>query len=611
MSGRQFVDTLIQLGYPKAESLDPQSFEWMFEGDGVAPFLDWFCNNVGNTNVLHPKDIQEYEKLRDSEEGILQGSQLEEALRSVTVGEEDNLTDDQLRKAINQTEHDLRIKKKRKQVLIQKRNKLSLHQTSLSHRLSKVKSTEAKVKSQFKHCKEQCRTDSTQMNANVENLVRSVEDLHNLYKSDNGNNSPNFLSQISLGEYANAEEKFSQELTAFTKKQFFEGISEIAGEEEEVSRYQILEISDPDSLLIRGERQEVNLSECKELARIQDLYPKSESKRIDALMKNTVASQCLKCAENLLHSIQAGQFGTNIQDINKQCQERHENVSQVNRDLYKLRETDIPSLIMESTSSQVARILTGDYNLKLSRQDYFVCNQDQVISELVRQRSRNEFLTMAFEVETQGHRDTHRLLTAIRQQLQLQLHSWSSRMSMMEEPSLSVSKYERGTVDSRDKFTSRLHHMLVDKGDKGSDQLFLTFNGLVEGAHRLKCESDAAQHTLMSTAVRHENRLDLLESNLMACLDLVYAGSSTTSGQPTLIPRQLLDSLTTLDNLIKRLEKSIKDVVKELEIKKQTLRNDPLLHRERKMFAYFFNNPANMKQLFDVLSSQLQASRVN
>ncbi|XP_021377275.1 HAUS augmin-like complex subunit 3 [Mizuhopecten yessoensis] len=611
MSGRQFVDTLVQLGYPKAESLDPQSFEWMFEGDGVVSFLDWFCNNVGTTNILHPKDIQEYEKLRDSEEGVLQGSQLEEALRSVTVGEEEDLTDDQLRKVISQAEHDLEVKKKRKQVLIQKRNKLSLHQTSLSHRLSKVRSTEVKVKSQFKHHKEQCRTDNTQMNANLENLVRSVEELHNLYKCDGKNNAPNFLSQLSLDEYAEVEEKFSQELTTFTKKRFFEGISEIAGEEEEVSRYQILEISDPDSLLIRGERQEVNLSECKELARIQDLYPKSESKRIDALMKNRIASQCLKCAENLLHSIQAGQFGTNIHDINKQCQERRESVSQVDRDLYKLRETDIPSLIMESTSSQVARILTGDYNLKLSRQDYFVSNQDQVISELVKQRSRNEFLTMAFEVETQGHRDTHRLLTAIQQQLQTQLQSWSSRMSMMDEPTLSVAKYQRGTVDSRDKFTTRLHHLLGDRGGKGADQLFLTFNGLVEGARQLKSESDAAQHTLISTAVRHDSRLNLLESNLTTCLDLVYAGSSTTSGQPTLTPRQLLDSMTTLENLIKKLEQSIKDVVKELESKKQTLRNDPLLHKERKMFSYFFNTPAHLKQLFDELSSQLQAHRVN
>ena len=38
------------------------------------------------------------------------------------------------------------------------------------------------------------------------------------------------------------------------------------------TRYEILEISDPDSLLIRGERQDVNMSECRELARLQAMY---------------------------------------------------------------------------------------------------------------------------------------------------------------------------------------------------------------------------------------------------------------------------------------------------------------------------------------------------
>lgn len=43
-----------------------------------------------------------------------------------------------------------------------------------------------------------------------------------------------------------------------------------------------------------------------------------------------------------------------------------------------MAERDIPALIQESTASQVSKILTGDYNLKLARQDYFISNQDKV-----------------------------------------------------------------------------------------------------------------------------------------------------------------------------------------------------------------------------------------
>ena len=39
--------------------------------------------------------------------------------------------------------------------------------------------------------------------------------------------------------------------------------------EDEGSRYEFLEISNPDSLLVRGEKEQVNIDDCKELARLQ------------------------------------------------------------------------------------------------------------------------------------------------------------------------------------------------------------------------------------------------------------------------------------------------------------------------------------------------------
>ena len=61
-----------------------------------------------------------------------------------------------------------------------------------------------------------------------------------------------FVSQLSLDEYHKAEEIFTNELTKYTKKQFFEGIAELANGSEK-SRYTFLEISDPATLLIKGE----------------------------------------------------------------------------------------------------------------------------------------------------------------------------------------------------------------------------------------------------------------------------------------------------------------------------------------------------------------------
>ena len=52
----------------------------------------------------------------------------------------------------------------------------------------------------------------------------------------------------------------------------------------------------------------------------------------------------------------------------------------------------------------------------------------QVIHPLVQQRARNEFLTMAFELENRNHRDIHRLLVAAKQLLQDRVKEQGARM---------------------------------------------------------------------------------------------------------------------------------------------------------------------------------------
>ena len=52
----------------------------------------------------------------------------------------------------------------------------------------------------------------------------------------------------------------------------------------------------------------------------------------------------------------------------------------------------------------------------------------QVISQLVIQRSRNEFLTMALEVELRRHRELHHLLTSVYTKLQKQYTELHKRL---------------------------------------------------------------------------------------------------------------------------------------------------------------------------------------
>ena len=53
------------------------------------------------------------------------------------------------------------------------------------------------------------------------------------------------------------------------------------------------------------------------------------------------------------------------------------------RDLQSLGDQELPQLIQECREAKVLRVLTGDYNLKLSRQDYFTSNQEKVCTQIL------------------------------------------------------------------------------------------------------------------------------------------------------------------------------------------------------------------------------------
>ena len=43
-----------------------------------------------------------------------------------------------------------------------------------------------------------------------------------------------------------------------------------------------------------------------------------------------------------------------------------------------MADKEVAKVLQECKDAKVLRVLTGDYNLKLARQDYFTSNQDKV-----------------------------------------------------------------------------------------------------------------------------------------------------------------------------------------------------------------------------------------
>ncbi|XP_025110794.1 LOW QUALITY PROTEIN: HAUS augmin-like complex subunit 3 [Pomacea canaliculata] len=616
MSGLQFIKTLKHIGYPKADSLSPRGLDWMFEDVTMLPFLTWFCNTVGQQNVLSAEEEAEYEELKASQAILLEGEQLDDALRSYPVYDDD-ITQEKLKGDIERLKEDLDRSKKRKQHLVQTRNKLSLHHTGLTDRLSKLGNPEDEAKRHYKHALEACQKSSIERDASLSKLLNSVKHLYTLYavsgiESQDSNADLGhlvFLSQNSLAAFHFAEEKFTVELTAFTKKQFFEGIANIAGGE--TSRYELLEVSDPTSLLVKGQSQEAFLQDCQELTRLQAVFPKSESERINAMVEAKCAASVCQQAEDILHNIQSGlpQICGRPQSYLQELNASH---SVIKQELHHLTDTEVPSLVRELATFQSTTVLTGDYSLKLARQDYFTSNQNQVIEYLVQQRARNEFLTMAYEIEARGHRETHRLLTAIKQTLQAKLSSFDERMKIMADPYLTKARYERGTIDTRDMFSTRLYHMLVTPDKATSErQLFLPYSSMVSAAQSLMQQVKAARAEAVSTADMYQARVSRMEEEVQRCENVLYAESSTLGGQPQMMPVVFQKTAMELDEMLQKLEAAILDTITDINNKKKVLKKDALQMKERELFTLFHLHPDRLKTTVENLEQRLQVHSVS
>jgi len=61
----------------------------------------------------------------------------------------------------------------------------------------------------------------------------------------------------------------------------------------------------------------------------------------------------------------------------------HASLAACKRDLAFLLDTHIPAQVKEVASLQAVKVLRGDYDLKIARQDYFTSNQNQVLFNVV------------------------------------------------------------------------------------------------------------------------------------------------------------------------------------------------------------------------------------
>ncbi|XP_059173797.1 HAUS augmin-like complex subunit 3 [Physella acuta] len=610
MSSHQFIETLKRIGYPGSNALDPLALEWAFENPSTLPFLEWFCNNISEDNVLTKEELEEYKEIEESGM-VLSGPYLEEALKALGTDDSQKIKD--IDEDIDHLKETLARTKLQKETLKSRCNKLNVHHMALVNKVTKMEEVEEQSIKACHQVIDQCGLENIKINESLQKLMQSVQTLITLYqlpKGENAESSPNspFLSHLDLKAYNEAEEKYSRELTAFTKKQFFEGIADLAGEKDG-SQYGLLDVSSPEKLAVDGEENASFLEDCEEFSRLQQIFPKSECDRINALVRAKKALNAVHEARSILHQLKSGQFPTSPSEISRLHHSTEQSIEAAKAEASALV-ASLPDLLHELGSLQGTEILTGDYDLKLKRQEYFTKNQEKIIEYLLSQRARNEFLTMLYDLETKCHRETHALLSSIRQMLEKHLTEWQQRMKDMDDPDLGVKKFERSVVDSRDTSSSRLYHLLGDSTDD-SKMLYLPKQKIVERAKNLYSEYKNAQSIDQTDFEKYISKVSQLEKCVKDCESALYDGSSTSSGLPCLSPVDVQSAMATLMSKLSSLETDITGVIADVNTKKAALKNNVLLSKERELFILYHTNPSRLQYVVNGLCERTKVQDIS
>ncbi|ROT70229.1 HAUS augmin-like complex subunit 3 isoform X1 [Penaeus vannamei] len=408
MDGERFVSHLQSLGVPGAERLVGSNFDWLFltdEGSPLAAFLEWFSANVLPSDILTDEDLLEFEELKSRGE-VLTGHQLEEMEACLSGlptsfnsacepdGQQDMLSQEERERLESQLE-----------VLSMRKDQLSAHKMELredAFRASKsVKAAEASLKSR----QESILSTSRQLTHAHSELASTLNKLTDIFITFNKTteDEAKFMSQLDFEKWCDEEAKFTNKLKTYIKRQFREGIGEIAGIGD-TSEYCLLDVDHLDLHLVRGSGKAEYAQNVEELNRLNKLLRQTEEWRLEGLLLQARRRAEVEEANHLLAAIHRTQLPSSVPLLQQQGRDASES-----RMVLKLKREQqqqvLLSLISEVAQLESTRTICGNYQLKCQRQEYFLQKQKIVMDQLLAQVARHDWFNVALDLEHQKIKD--------------------------------------------------------------------------------------------------------------------------------------------------------------------------------------------------------------
>ncbi|XP_076403116.1 HAUS augmin-like complex subunit 3 [Peromyscus maniculatus bairdii] len=589
--GKEFVETLKKIGYPKADSLNGEDFDWLFEAVEDESFLKWFCGNVNEQNVLSEKELEAFSILQRSGKPILEGTALDEALRTCKTFDLKTPTLDDTE--IQKLEDEVQTLQKLKNLKIQRRNKYQLMASETSYKSLALNAKQEEATKKLKQSQGFLNAVNTKLSNELQVLADGVNNLMMFFRNSNlgqGTNPMVFLSQFSLKKYISQEEQSTAALTLYTKKQFFQGIHEVVESSNE-ENFQLLDIQTPsicDNEEILGERR-------LEMARLQIAYICAQQQIIYLKASNLSMKSSIKWAEENLHSLTSEAIGK--ENLDAKISSLNSEILKLEEQITHIKDKILPAVVKENAQLLNMPVVKGDFDLQIAKQDYYTARQELVLNQLIKQKASFELVQLSYEIELRRHWDTYRQLENLVQQLS-QRNVLCQRLATLTGPSASEQLNSRTPVDAKDDSAHRLYQLL--KGDNKKKELFITHEHLEEVAEKLKQDISLIQDQLAVSTQEHFFFLSKLNNDVDMLCDALYHGGN----QLLLCDQELMEHFHRVESKLNKLNHLLTDILADVKTKRKILAINKLHQVERELYVYFFKDEDYLKDVVENLENQ-------
>ncbi|XP_056410931.1 HAUS augmin-like complex subunit 3 isoform X2 [Hyla sarda] len=589
--GDRLVQTLRKLSYPKASKLDGEDFDWLFETTDARSFLDWFCANITEQNVVSEEKQQAFNELKESGK-VLDEKALEEVMKMVKPSSSKGSALEEL--AVEKLEEELHTLQKLRALRLQRRNKLQMLASANAHSCLKLQYKEDKDSKALSETLSRLQVTGTKLNHELQTVVEGIQKLVSFYrpqeKGQTSSSPPIFLFQVLLDKYLSCEEQSTVTLTQFTKEHFFEGLSRcIEGTDEDFELIQL----DGDV------RNDPALEEkCKEMMRLQLAYISAKHKLIETKAKNSSIKAGLQWVEANSSAVQSK--AAQKDKLMVRLSSLKNETLQIEDQIESIKRETLPALVRESAQLLNMPIVKGDYDMQIAQHNVYKARQDLVCDHLMKQRTSFELLQLGFELELRKQRNVNRQLEALIQELRKSAETLEARLLMMSDASLLASNKPRINIDSRDLATHGLYQLL--DGDN-SQKLFRTYSTLESVAQKLSLDIQSVQDQLAVSQQEQSIFMSKLESDLKTLQDNMYEDGH----QLMLTIPELSSSFQQLTSHLDQLNQILLEVLEDVRVKQKILQSSKFEKLEKELYVYFFQNEELLRRIVQNLESRVDS----